>query len=342
MVDGAASAPATWVGRELGGYALLGELGTGGMGIVFLGEHRLLGRRAAIKTIRPEIAAIPTFERRFLLEARAIAGLDHPSIVKLYDFAFSDDAPYMVMEFVTGKTLQEELADHGPLSVDDTLNLIGPVASALDHAHEHGVVHRDVKPGNILLADDGRTLVMDFGLACLQGYTMATDPDSFLGTPDYIAPEQITSKSVDGEADVYSLAAVIYECVTGRRPFSGKSWIEIASKRLTEPAPIAEDVPEAFARELAAGMAKEPEDRPKTAGELLERLARAVAPAAASEPPDEGQPAAADDRRDVVGTAAIGITAVCMATLVVVNELLLLQPSMLAAGSFFAKTFLGR
>ena len=348
MVDGVADPVAPGIRRELGGYRLLGQLGGGGMGIVYLAEHTLVGRRAAIKTIKPEIAAIPAFERRFVLEAKAIAGLDHPSIVKLYDFAFADGSPYMVMEYLTGRTLEEELLERGRLSPELTLERLGPVASALDHAHDHGVVHRDVKPANILIADDGRTLVMDFGLACLDGYTMATDPDSFLGTPDYVAPEQITNQSVDGEADVYSLAAVIFECVTGRKPFTGKSWIEVASKRLTEPAPLATEVPPGFALELARGMSKEAHQRQSTAGELLESLARALIPVPEEACPDEGQQpesrsqlSAQDNLTDAVGTLAVGLTAACLATLVTINELLVMGTPMALFSAHLARSLLG-
>lgn len=348
MVDGVAGPVAPCVRRELGGYRLLGQLAVGGMGIVYLAEHALVGRLAAIKTIKPEIAAIPAFERRFVLEAKAIAGLDHPSIVKLYDFAFAEGSPYMVMEYLTGRTLEQELQERGRMSPKLALERLGPVASALDHAHDHGVVHRDVKPGNILIADDGRTLVMDFGLACLDGYTMATDPDSFLGTPDYVAPEQITNQSVDGEADVYSLAAVLFECVTGRKPFSGKSWIEIASKRLTEPAPLAAEVPPGFALELARGMAKEPHLRPPTAGELLERLAAALIPVPEDSRPDEGQewdsqgrPSAPAKMTDAIGTLAVGVTAACLATLVIINEVLVIGTPVALFSARLAHSLLG-
>ncbi len=262
-----------WVGRDVGGYRVVRALGEGGMGLVFLAEHRLLGRWAAIKTIRPEVAEDRTFGLRFQIEARAIATLDHPGIVRLYDFAFEDGVPYMVLEMVKGRTLESVLADTGRLHPKRALELLWPAAAGLDHAHLHGVIHRDVKPSNILLADDGRTLMMDFGLACLSGFTVATDPESFLGTPDYISPEQMSDAIIDGRADIYSFAAVIYECVTGEKPFTGRSWIEVASRRLTEPAPIANGVPEAFARALAQGMERDPGRRPVRATHLLDDLA---------------------------------------------------------------------
>ena len=274
-----------WIGRDLGSYHLLRILGTGGMGIVFEAEHRLLGRRVAIKTIRPDVANDHSFSRRFLLEARAIASLDHPGIVGLHDFAFEGSIPYMVMEFVTGRTL-EDLMQVGRLAAPGLLRLLEPVANALDHAHAHGVLHRDIKPGNILLADDGRTLVMDFGLACLAGFTMATDPESFLGTPDYISPEQVSGQIVDGRCDIYSLSAVIFEAVSGVKPFPGRNWIEIASRRLLEAPPrlcdVCGDIPPAFSERLAYGMDRDPEQRPESARELLSRLSASLEPGASN------------------------------------------------------------
>jgi serine/threonine-protein kinase len=260
------------VGSDFGGYQLLRELGVGGMGVVYLGEHRLLGRRAAIKTIRAEIANDRTFSRRFLLEARAVGSLNHPSIVRLYDFAFEEDTPYMVMEYVTGQSLEDLLAGGRKLPPRDAVELLAPIAAALDHAHARGVTHRDVKPANVLLADDGRTLLMDFGLAGLANFSVPADPESFVGTPDYIAPEQVSGQPVDGRADVYSLASVIFEAVTGDKPWSGRTWMEIARRRLIEPPPVAKGVPARFAAALAKGMARQPDNRPGTATALLEML----------------------------------------------------------------------
>ncbi len=265
-----------WVGRELGGYQVRRELGQGGMGVVFLAEHRLLGRRVAIKVIRPEMAADASFEHRFHLEARAISQLDHPGIVKLFDFALAGRVPYMVMELVAGRNLDELLRERGPMSPAQAVELFRAAAEGLDHAHVHGVVHRDIKPANILMTDGGRTVVTDFGLACLEGFTAATDPEAFLGSPDYIAPEQVAGEAVDGRADVYSFAAVIYECVTGARPFTGSSWIEVASRRLLAPPPLAFGVPDDFARTLAWAMSREPDRRPALATQLLDALARVL------------------------------------------------------------------
>ncbi|HEX6351239.1 MAG TPA: serine/threonine-protein kinase [Candidatus Dormibacteraeota bacterium] len=235
------------------------------------GEHQLLGRAAAIKTARPDIVLDPGFERRFLLEARAVAALNHPAIVRLYDFAFEGDIPYMVMELVEGRTL-DELLD-GPIEPRVAIECLLPIAGALDYAHRHGVVHRDVKPSNILLADDGRTLIMDFGLACFAGFSLATDPSSVLGTPDYIAPEQLNGGRADARSDVYSLASIVFEMVSGRKPFTGATWMEVASRRLTEPAPRLEGVPWEFAQALVDGMDRTPQARPESPLALLGSLA---------------------------------------------------------------------
>jgi serine/threonine-protein kinase len=285
-VAGGTGPGAEWLGRELGGYIVLDILGVGGMGVVLRGEHQLLGRFAAIKTARPDIVLDPGFERRFLLEARAVAALNHPAIVRLYDFAFEGDMPYMVMELVEGRTL-DELLD-GPIEPRIALEVLLPIAAALDYAHRHGVVHRDVKPSNILLADDGRTLVMDFGLACFAGFSLATDPSSVLGTPDYIAPEQLSAGKVDGRADVYSLATIVYEMVSGKKAFTGATWMEIASRRLTEPAPRLEGLPWKFIQALADGMDRNPAARPEGPLALLDSLAYGLGLAVAL---DDHQPA---------------------------------------------------
>jgi serine/threonine-protein kinase len=285
-VAGGTGPGAEWLGRELGGYVILDVLGVGGMGVVLRGEHQLLGRSAAIKTARPDIVLDAGFERRFLLEARAVAALNHPAIVRLYDFAFEGDMPYMVMELVEGRTL-DELLD-GPIEPRVAIEVLLPIGAALDYAHRHGVVHRDVKPSNILLADDGRTLVMDFGLACFQGFSLATDPSSVLGTPDYIAPEQLSGGRVDGRADVYSLATIIFEMVSGKKAFTGSNWMEVASRRLTEPAPRLEGCPWEFIQALADGMDRNPAARPDGPLQLLSSLAYALGLAVAL---DDHQPA---------------------------------------------------
>jgi serine/threonine-protein kinase len=205
--------------------------------------------------------------------------LEHEAIPKLYELAYDGDSPYLVTELVPGVTFDTMLGDgqrYEPLGIID---LMRPIAGALDYAHSRATVHRDVKPANILLADDGRTLLTGFGLGTVASFNTgpgATGPVA----PDYVAPERLVGHEVDGRADVYSLAAVIFEATTGRRPFSSRSWIETLSRRLYEPPPNVRDVaPElspAFAGVLQQAMDRDPARRPATAGELLDRLESAI------------------------------------------------------------------
>jgi serine/threonine-protein kinase len=253
------------------------------MGLVFEAEHSLLGRRVAIKTIRPEVAGDADLWRRLLLEAKVLASLNHSSIVQLHDFFAVGPVAYVVMEYLPGSNLEERLADRKRLPVEEILAIVAPAAAALDHAHSRGIVHRDLKPSNILLTQDGRVMVMDFGLAKMEGNSMETDPNWMLGTPAYIAPEQMVDGTVDARTDVYAFSAMIFEAVAGRQPFVGESWIEVASKRLTEPPPLASDicaaVPPAFARVLERGMSKEAALRPSSVGQLVAELTESMRPA---------------------------------------------------------------
>jgi serine/threonine-protein kinase len=265
---------------RVGSYDLVAELGAGAMGVVYEAEHRLLGRRVAIKTIRPEIAADQALIRRLVAEARAVATLEHPAIVRLYDFSFEGSSPYMVMELVKGRTLAELVQGGRRLQPAWVVNVLRPVAEALDHAHWNGVIHRDVKPANIVLADDGRVMVMDFGLAFLQQERVLTEPGSIVGTADYIAPEQVARESLQGTADVYSLAAVIFHAVTGRPPFLGTTWLDVAARRLREAPPpacaVVPELSEEFSQRLAVGLTRDPAKRTPTAVELLDQLEDAL------------------------------------------------------------------
>lgn len=265
--------------RNVGGYRLLRELDTDSLGSIYEAEHPRLHRRVAVRTIGTGVAREVSFSRRFLLELRSYTALEHEAIPKLYELAYDGDSPYLVTELVPGTTLDTMLGDgqrYEPLGI---VELMRPIASALDYAHSRATVHRDVKPANILLAEDGRTLLTGFGLGTVA--TFNTGPGaSGPVAPDYVAPERLVGHEVDGRADVYSLAAVIFETTTGRRPFSSKSWIETLSRRLYEPPPnvreVAPDVPAAFAAVLQQAMDRDPARRPATAGELLDRLESAI------------------------------------------------------------------
>ena len=245
----------------------------------------------AVRTIGANVARDVSFSRRFLLELRSYVALEHEAIPRLYELAYEGDSPYLVTEMVAGKTLDDvfEAGErYEPLGV---IELLRPIASALDYAHSRAAVHRDVKPANILLADDGRTLLTGFGLGTVASFNTGPSAGGPVA-PDYVAPERLSAARSMGSADVYSLAAVVFEAVTGRRPFSSKSWIETSSRRLYEQPPSVRDIvpelPASFASVLQQAMDRDPNRRPATAGELLDRLQAAL-----TTPGTTGQPALA-------------------------------------------------
>jgi serine/threonine-protein kinase len=263
----------------VGGYKLIRELETDSMGTVYEAEHPKLNRRVALRTIGATMARDVSFSRRFLLELRSYTALEHEAIPRLYDLAYEGDSPYLVTELVPGRTLDQHLGEgerYDPLGIVD---LLGPVASALDYAHSRATFHRDVKPANILLADDGRTLLTGFGLGTVASFNSGPGGAGQVA-PDYVAPERLVGREVDGRADVYSLAAIIFEAVSGHRPFSSKSWIETLSRRLYETPPnvrdVAPDLSIAFATVLQQAMDRDPNRRPATAGALLDQLQSAL------------------------------------------------------------------
>jgi serine/threonine-protein kinase len=252
--------------QNVGGYRLLRELDTDSLGSVYEAEHPRLHRRVALRTIGSGVSRDVTFSRRFLLELRSYTALEHEAIPKLYELAYEGESPYMVTELVAGNTLNGWLSDgqrYEPLGI---IALLRPVASALDYAHSRATIHRDVKPENILLANDGRTLLTGFGLGTVASFSTGPGATGAVA-PDYVAPERLVGREVDGRADVYSLAAIVFEATAGQRPFSSKSWIETLSRRLYEPPPNVREL----APDLAA-MDRDPARRPATAGELLDQL----------------------------------------------------------------------
>jgi serine/threonine-protein kinase len=263
----------------VGGYRVVRELEADSLGSVYEAEHPRLQRRVAVRTIGANVARDVSFSRRFLLELRSYVALEHEAIPRLYELAYEGESPYLVTEMIAGKTLDgvfEAGERYEPLGV---ISLLRPIAGALDYAHSRATVHRDVKPANILLADDGRTMLTGFGLGTVASFNTGPGTGGS-AAPDYVAPERLTGREVDGRADVYSLAAIIFEAVTGRRPFSSKSWIETLSRRLYEAPPnvcdVVPELPPAFAHVLQQAMDRDPSRRPPTAGELLDHLESAL------------------------------------------------------------------
>jgi serine/threonine-protein kinase len=240
--------PPEYVGREIGGrYRILAKLGEGGMGAVYRGEQISLKRKCAIKLLKPELSSDAGLVKRFNAEAELVAKLSHPNIVGIYDFGQDRDGTlFIAMEFLEGRTLREALIADGPMPPRRAVAIASQIASSLTDAHAHGIVHRDLKPDNVMLTERGRekdvVRVLDFGIAKLRDegkntVQQMTQAGDLVGTPQYMAPEQIRGDKIDGRTDVYALGAMLYEMVTGRLPFEGPTVMAILSKHLTETTP---------------------------------------------------------------------------------------------------------
>ena len=261
-----------------GKYSIDRELGRGGMGIVYLAHELHLDRLVAIKVLPPERASDPALRERFLREARLAAKLSHPNIIPIHSVAESGDFVYFVMTFVDGETLSDRVRSRGPLSVADGVRVLREVTWALAHAHSMGLVHRDVKPDNILLeTNSGRALVADFGIAAV-----VADAESHgaAGTPEFMSPEQASGGAIDARSDIYSLGATAFFAFSGRVPFEGRSATEILAKHATQAPPTLASsgitVPRRVAALIDRCLAKEPAGRPASAEVVSEQLGLAL------------------------------------------------------------------
>ncbi len=278
--------------QVLGGrYRLTERIAGGGMGEVWQAEDTVLGRTVAVKLLRREYADDSTFLARFRNEARHTAGLSHPGIAMVYDFGEGTDeeggSPYLVMEHVPGEPLSTIVSREGTLSPERTLDVVGQAALGLQAAHDAGVIHRDVKPGNILVTPDGAVKVTDFGIARATNAVPLTRTGAIMGTAYYISPEQASGRPVTPASDVYSLGIVAYECLTGRRPFDGDTPVSVALAQVSqEPPALPADLPDPVRELVMRMLAKDPAARPASAGELgADALAlRAVVASAPSRP----------------------------------------------------------
>ncbi|HYZ19290.1 MAG TPA: serine/threonine-protein kinase [Gaiellaceae bacterium] len=269
------------VGETFGDYTIEALLGRGGMGTVYLATHERLARRVALKVIASELALEAGFRARFLRESQLAASLDHPNVIPIYDADEVDGVLYLAMRYVDGPTVQSLIRERAPLSPTETRRLAEQIGGALDAAHRAGLVHRDVKPANILVAESGKhAYLCDFGLAKLTSSKGATHTGSFFGTVDYCAPEQIQGEPVDGRADVYSLGCVLYHCLTGEAPFVRDTDFAVLQAHLSDPPPalssVRPDLPNSVDEVIARTLAKAPEDRFTTAGGLAESLGRGL------------------------------------------------------------------
>jgi tRNA A-37 threonylcarbamoyl transferase component Bud32 len=267
------STPAGCVdGLVAGRYRLDERIAVGGMGEVWRGEDTVLGRVVALKCLKPEYVDDAEFRERFRAEARHAAGLSHSGIASVYDYGEQvepEKAAWLVMELVDGEALSAVLRRNGRLSADQTLDVIGQAALGLEAAHVAGVVHRDVKPGNLLVRPDGVVKVTDFGIAWAGDAVPLTRTGTIVGTAYYLSPEQASGEPVTPASDVYSLGVVAYECLAGQRPFPGSNPLAVATAHINQPPPpLPDDVP-APVRDLVLGaLEKDPALRPASAGEF--------------------------------------------------------------------------
>lgn len=259
-------------GITLGGrFQLTTRIAIGGMGEVWKAKDLVLGRIVAIKVLKEEYTGDPGFLQRFRAEARHTALLNHVGIANVFDYGEEEGSAYLVMELVPGQPLSSIIEHEQVLSPDRTLSIIAQTARALSVAHAQGLVHRDVKPGNLLITPDGRVKVTDFGIARLADQVPLTQTGQVMGTAQYLAPEQATGQTATGSSDIYSLGVIGYECLSGHRPFSGESQIAIALAQVNDaPPPLPESLPAPVRALLMSMLAKDPKNRPANAIKLAE------------------------------------------------------------------------
>ncbi len=266
-------------GTPFGRYRLVELLGRGGMGEVWRAHDTVIDRTVAIKTLLPHFAQDKTFEQRFRREARAAARLEDPHVVPIYDVGEVDGRLYVAMRLVNGQDLQTLLKE-GPLGPERAVRVIEQIASALQAAHKVGLVHRDVKPSNILVTNDDFAYLIDFGIARAAGETGITSTGATIGTWSYMAPERFSSGNIEPSSDIYSLTCMLYQCLTGQLPFPGTTLEQVAMAHMTTPPPKPSvkrhGIPTAMDDVIAAGLAKNPEQRYRTAKDLAQAARAAL------------------------------------------------------------------
>jgi serine/threonine-protein kinase len=294
-------------GRKLGRYVLSRKIGAGGMAEVWEAFDEGLHRSVAVKVVRDEIAGEAEFHERFIREARLAAQLEHPRILPIYDFGTEGGVTYLVMPLLPGGSLKERIS--GPMPADEVVEALAAIAAALDHAHGRGVLHRDVKPSNVLVDASGSLLLADFGLAKNTAVSSElTVAGMVVGTPAYMAPEQAVGRPVDARADQYALGIVAFELLTGRTPFRSESPFAILDKHLREapppPSSFVPDLPPEVDAVLARALAKQPQERFGTCRQLVEALAAALGAAMPLRPSTAVRAARPPDQTWVTDTAA--------------------------------------
>jgi tRNA A-37 threonylcarbamoyl transferase component Bud32 len=324
-------------GTTLGKYRLIEKVGQGGMAQVYKAYQADLDRYVAVKVLHPHLIGDADFAARFRREARAIAALEHPHIVRVYDFDADRGVAFLVMERLEGQSLKTVLRELGcgerMMPLVEIECIVGALADALDHAHRQGLVHRDVKPSNVIITAGGRPVLTDFGIArMLEGSTAITESGGTLGTPAYMSPEQCKGETGDARSDIYALGVLLYQLCTGRVPYDADTPYAVILKHISSPLPSPRsqrpDLPEPVERVILKAMAKEPGDRYQTAGEMgraLEAAVGGVAPAPsprdASRPPVLAKLSGAV--RALWGNRVVRVTTLVLVTVLVCAAILL-------------------
>ncbi|MGI6712546.1 MAG: Stk1 family PASTA domain-containing Ser/Thr kinase [Bacillota bacterium] len=265
------------IGKKIGNrYEIIDKLGSGGMSIVYKGLDTVLNRLVTIKVLREQYASNEDFVRRFRREAQSVASLSHTNIVSIYDVGFEDDKYYLVMEFVEGQNLKEFIKQKGKVPANEAVPIAMQILDALQHAHEHGVVHRDIKPHNILITNDGRVRVTDFGIARAADEATVTYTGTIVGSVHYISPEQAKGISISAQSDIYSAGVVLFEMITGQLPFNGDSPIAIALQHIqnepVSPSDLVQDISPELSFVILKAMRKDPSLRYDSAREMCADL----------------------------------------------------------------------
>ena len=288
-------------------YQLERRIAVGGMGEVWQARDEVLGRRVAVKLLRPDLAEDEGFRTRFRTEARAAARLSHPGVVSVFDYGEQSGSCYLVMELIDGEPLSSVLARRGPLPPNEAMSIVAQAASVLAAAHRQGIVHRDVKPANLLLRPDGRVKVTDFGIARAAGAATVTEAGTIMGTVAYMSPEQVRGERVSSASDVYSLGVVAFQCLTGERPFAADESIAVALAHLRRPAPPLPSSVSVDVRRLVNGMLeKDPARRPPSAAAVAEAASRFGASEPVGAPGLSGAPGPAGNGARAAGLSAVG------------------------------------
>ncbi|MSQ52737.1 MAG: response regulator [Betaproteobacteria bacterium] len=296
--------------EKIGKYEIQGELGEGGMGVVYKGFDQAIGRNVAIKAIDKssvDAEELKYILERFRVEAQAVGRLVHPRIVQIYDFGEDEQTAYIVMELINGKTLRQHLAQEASYEIREIGVIIGQVLDGIGHAHSEGVIHRDIKPGNIMINSDGRIKISDFGIARIDSSHL-TQVGEILGTPYYMAPEQFIGAAIDPPADLYSVGVIAYELLTGRKPFVGKNY-EVMQQAINElpanPSQLNAVLSPLMDRVLQKALAKKPEDRFQSAREFAEAFREAIDATLAVSPNGSAPPPPAPDSAALLNAARL-------------------------------------